>query len=44
MEKAIKLIITEEASEFSQESNAAMQQWKITTLRLLSAQKTEKNC
>lgn len=41
MEKAIKLIITEETTEFSQESNATM---KITTLRLLSAQKTEKNC
>lgn len=41
MEKAIKLIITEETTEFSQESNA---KWKITTLRLLSAQKTEKNC
>lgn len=41
MEKAIKLIITEEATDFRRK---AMQQWKITTLRLLSAQKTEKNC
>ena len=30
MEKAIKLIITEEASEFSQESNATMENYNIT--------------
>ena len=30
MEKAIKLIITEEATEFSQESNAAMENYNIT--------------
>lgn len=29
MEKAIKLIITEEASEFSQESNATMENYNI---------------
>lgn len=30
MEKAIKLIITEEATEFSQESNATMENYNIT--------------
>ena len=30
MEKAIKLIITEEASEFSQENNATMENYNIT--------------
>ncbi len=30
MEKAIKLIITEETTEFSQESNATMENYNIT--------------